>query len=216
VEERARLAREMHDGLSQILGFLSLEMQSLELLVKQGRIDDTLEELTKARARIRDAQAEVRENILNLRTALTKDGEVIPFLREYIQEFELQTGIETHVEDSASASVHLAPMCEVQLVRIIQEALTNVRLHADANHVWVRFGQDDNGLGVKIKDDGIGFIETELKKHFGLKSMRERTESVNGRIIIESQPGKGTHISLWLPMDSQPQQEKFHAEAITA
>ncbi|MFM8875092.1 MAG: sensor histidine kinase, partial [Anaerolineae bacterium] len=70
--------------------------------------------------------------------------------------------------------------------------------------------------GVKIKDDGIGFIETELKKHFGLKSMRERTESVNGRIIIESQPGKGTHISLWLPMDSQPQQEKFHAEAITA
>lgn len=216
VEERARLAREMHDGLSQILGFLSLEMQSLELLVKQGRIDDTLEELTKARARIRDAQAEVRENILNLRTALTKDGEVIPFLREYIQEFELQTGIETHIEDSVSANVHLAPMCEVQLVRIIQEALTNVRLHADANHVWVRFCQDDNGLGVNIKDDGIGFIETELKKHFGLKSMRERTESVNGRIIIEAQPGMGTHISLWLPMASQSQQEKIHVEAIAA
>jgi len=216
VEERARLAREMHDGLSQILGFLSLEMQSLELLVKQGRIDETLEELTKARTRIRDAQAEVRENILNLRTALTSDGEVIPFLREYIQEFELQTGIETHVEDSASASVHLASMCEVQLVRIVQEALTNIRLHADANHLWVQFRQEKNGLGVNIKDDGIGFIETELKKHFGLKSMRERTESVNGQISIESQPGMGTRIFLWLPADSQHHQEKTHAQAIAA
>lgn len=216
VEERARLAREMHDGLSQILGFLSLEMQSLELLVKQGRIKDTLEELTKARARIRDAQAEVRENILNLRTALTKEGEVIPFLREYIQEFELQTGIETHVEDEVSSRAHLSPMCEVQLVRIIQEALTNIRLHADANHIWVHFCQDHNGLSVSIKDDGTGFVETELKKHFGLKSMRERTESVNGKITIESQPEAGTHISLWLPVATPHQQEKTHAEAIAA
>ena len=216
VEERARLAREMHDGLSQILGFLSLEMQSLELLVKQGRIDDTLEELTKARARIRDAQAEVRENILNLRTALTKDGEVIPFLREYIHEFELQTGIETHIEDFAGQKVNLMPMCEVQLVRIFQEALTNIRLHADANHVWAQFRPDHGGLSVSLKDDGIGFVETELKKHFGLKSMRERTESVNGKITIESQPGMGTHISLWLPMTSQTQQETNHAETIAA
>ena len=215
VEERARLAREMHDGLSQILGFLSLEMQSLELLVKQGKIESTLEELTKARARIRDAQAEVRENILNLRTTLTKDGEVVPFLREYIHEFELQTGIETHVESSGSYKVNLMPMYEVQLVRIVQEALTNIRLHADANHVWVRFHQDEGGLGVNIKDDGIGFIETELKKHFGLKSMRERTESINGQIIIESQPGSGTHVSLWLPSTTQTRKESIHDQAIT-
>jgi signal transduction histidine kinase len=128
----------------------------------------------------------------------------------------LQTGIETHVEDSASASVHLASMCEVQLVRIVQEALTNIRLHADANHLWVQFRQEKNGLGVNIKDDGIGFIETELKKHFGLKSMRERTESVNGKISIESQPGMGTRIFLWLPADSQHHQEKTHAQAIAA
>lgn len=215
VEERARLAREMHDGLSQILGFLSLEMQSLELLVKQGRIEDTLEELTKARARIRDAQAEVRENILNLRTALTKDGEVIPFLIEYIHEFELQTGIETHIEDSASQQVNLLPMCEVQLVRILQEALTNIRLHADANHVWAKFHPENGGLSVSIVDDGIGFIETELKKHFGLKSMRERTESVNGKISIASQPGEGTKVSLWLPTAFQPEQETIHAQTIT-
>jgi signal transduction histidine kinase len=200
VEERARLAREMHDGLSQILGFLSLEMQSLELLVHQGKIEETLAELHRARTRIRDAQSEVRENILNLRTALSKDGEAIPFLCEYINEFGTQTGIETHIELVGEQKTNLLPICEVQLVRIMQEALTNIRLHADANHVWVKFYPRQGNLCVEIVDDGIGFIETTLKKHFGLKSMRERTESVNGKLEIDSQPGHGTHITLCLPL----------------
>lgn len=216
VEERARLAREMHDGLSQILGFLSLEMQSLELLVQQGKIEETLDELARARSRIRDAQAEVRENILNLRTALTKDEEVIPFLREYIREFEAQTGIESHLDDSSIRRINLTPICEVQLVRIVQEALTNVRLHADANHVWVKLQQDWGNLYVTIQDDGVGFVETELKKHFGLKSMRERTESVNGNISIESKPGTGTQITLCLPMASKSKQETTNAQAIAS
>jgi len=217
VEERARLAREMHDGLSQILGFLSLEMQSLELLIQQGKIDETLKELTCARTRIRDAQAEVRENILNLRTALSRDGEAIPFLCEYIKEFELQTGIESHIECNTSQKVNLKPICEVQLVRIMQEALTNIRLHADANQVRVKFQQQQDMLCVEIEDDGIGFVETELKKHFGLKSMRERTESVNGRLQIDSRPGYGTRISLCLPTAvPHSQQETSHAQVIAA
>jgi signal transduction histidine kinase len=220
VEERARLAREMHDGLSQILGFLSLEMQSLELLVKQGKIDETLAELSRARTRIRDAQAEVRENILNLRTALSRDGEAIPFLREYIKDFGAQTGIEIHIDDSEVQKISLMPICEVQLVRIMQEALTNVRLHADANHVWVKFHQNMGKLCVDIEDDGVGFVETELKKHFGLKSMRERTESVKGWLNIDSRPGHGTRITLCLPMrtehSSQSRQEISNAQTVTA
>ncbi len=217
VEERARLAREMHDGLSQILGFLSLEMQSLELLIQQGKIDETLEELIRARTRIRDAQAEVRENILNLRTALSRDGEAIPFLCEYIKEFELQTGIEACIECDTSQKVNLKPICEVQLVRIMQEALTNIRLHADASRVRVKFQQQQDSLHVEIEDDGVGFIETELKKHFGLKSMRERTESVNGKLKIDSSPGHGTRVSLCLPTAaSHSQQENSHVQTLTA
>jgi signal transduction histidine kinase len=219
VEERARLAREMHDGLSQILGFLSLEMQSLELLVHQGKIDETLAELHRARTRIRDAQAEVRENILNLRTALSKDGEAIPFLCEYIREFGTQTGIETHIEQEGGQKTSLLPICEVQLVRIIQEALTNIRLHADANNVWVKFYPKQGNLCVEIIDDGIGFIETTLKKHFGLKSMRERTESVNGKLTIDSRPGHGTHITLCLPLIERvvhSRQEILNAQATAA
>lgn len=215
VAERARLAREMHDGLSQILGFLSLEMQSLELLVHQGKIDETLAELRRARERIRDAQAEVRENILNLRTALSKDGEAIPFLCEYIHDFGQQTGIETHVDYDDSKKINLSPICEVQLVRIVQEALTNVRLHAHAEHVWVKFLHAESGLCVDIRDDGIGFVERTLRKHFGLKSMHERTESVSGNLKIESQPGRGTHITLCLPLmerAAQTRQETLHAQ----
>jgi signal transduction histidine kinase len=220
VEERARLAREMHDGLAQILGFLSLEMQSLELLIQQGKIDETLAELSRARTRIRDAQAEVRENILNLRTALSKNGEAIPFLCEYIKEFGIQTGIETHIEYDVSQKINLLPICEVQLVRIIQEALTNIRLHADANHVWVKFHQNQRNLCVEINDDGVGFVETEVKKHFGLKSMRERTESVSGKLEIVSNPGHGTRINLCLPTFAEhaslTQQESPYAQTIAA
>jgi two-component system sensor histidine kinase DegS len=69
---------------------------------------------------------------------------------------------------------------------------------------------------VEIHDDGVGFVETELKKHFGLKSMRERTESVNGRIRIESKPGAGTRITLCLPMASQAKQEVANAQEVAS
>ena len=173
--------------------------------------------MIRARTRIRDAQAEVRENILNLRTALSRDGEAIPFLCEYIKEFELQTGIEACIECDTSQKVNLKPICEVQLVRIMQEALTNIRLHADASRVRVKFQQQQDSLHVEIEDDGVGFIETELKKHFGLKSMRERTESVNGKLKIDSSPGHGTRVSLSLPTAaSHSQQENSHVQTLTA
>ncbi len=199
VAERARLSREMHDGLAQILGFLSLQMQSLDSLVSQGKLDETRAELRRARERIRDAQAEVRENILNLRTVLSKNGEVVPFLCEYIAQFGEQTGIQTHVHCADNPRTSLSPVCEVQLVRIMQEALANVRQHANANNVWVSLGESGAGFEVEIRDDGVGFIEPTAGKRFGLKSMRERTESVHGELVIDSTPGLGTRIHLRVP-----------------
>ncbi len=199
VTERARLSREMHDGLAQILGFLSLQMQSLESLISQGKLDETRAELRRARERIRDAQAEVRENILNLRTVLSKNGEVVPFLCEYIAQFGEQTGLRTHVQCAENPRTTLSPVCEVQLVRIMQEALANVRQHARARNVWVTLEEDGAGLRVEIRDDGVGFIEQSTDKRFGLKTMRERTESVHGELAIQSTPGQGTHIQLRVP-----------------
>jgi signal transduction histidine kinase len=169
-------------------------------LVEQKKIPETLAELQRARQRIREAQAEVRDNILNLRTALSQDGEAIGFLCDYIDEFGEQTGLSTHIERDPAQAAKLTSICEVQLVRIVQEALTNVRLHAQARHVWVRFTQADGQLNVEIRDDGIGLVEKSLKHHFGLTSMRERTASVNGQLHIHSAPGRGTQLTLSLPL----------------
>lgn len=200
IEERTRLAREMHDGLSQILGFLSLEMQSLKLLVEQGKLTETLAEIELARKRIRDAQAEVRDNILNLRTTLEKQGEAIALLCDHLHDFATQTGIEVLIDKPEPFEIEISPITEVHLLRIVQEAFANIRQHAGARCVTVCFRLDDERLCVEIADDGVGFVDSAKKKHFGLKSMRERTQSVGGTLKIHSELQRGTRIMLCLPI----------------
>ena len=102
IEERSRIAREMHDGLAQILGYLGLEMQTLEVLVRQGDQAAILTELSEARKSIKSAQADVRENILSLRTTLADKADLISGLKEYIGEFGIQTGIATEIVDQVA------------------------------------------------------------------------------------------------------------------
>jgi signal transduction histidine kinase len=88
----------------------------------------------------------------------------------------------------------------VQLVRIVQEALANVRKHAQARRVNVVLSTADDRLHVLIRDDGNGFRLTEERHQFGLKTMRERAETVGGLLVVDSTPGKGTIVSLQLPL----------------
>jgi signal transduction histidine kinase len=200
VEERARLAREMHDGLSQILGYLSLETQTLEAMVRQGDREGTLAELKEARSRIKAAQADVRENILSLRTTLAGNAGLLPALQQYVVEFGVQTGIEAQVKNDLAEPPRLSPLAETQLVRIVQEALANVRKHAQAKHVTVRLHEQDAGLAVGVLDDGVGFRSVPDHNHYGLSTMRERAEDVGGTLQVISRPDDGTHVQLWLPM----------------
>jgi signal transduction histidine kinase len=199
-EERSRIAREMHDGLAQILGYLNLEMQTLESLVQQGQAAAVLEELAKARERIKVAQADVRENILSLRTTLAGEAGLLPSLHEYIQEFSAQTGIAAELVTTLDAGPPLSPMAETQLVRIVQEALANARQHARATHVWTWIDVQDDRLHVTITDDGIGFEPGIQRKKFGIQTMCERAEGVGGELAVTSHPGKGTQVTLWLPL----------------
>ncbi len=202
IEERARIAREMHDGLAQILGYLSLEVQTLDALVRQGDTEATLGELRQARERITAAQADVRENILSLRTTLAGDAGLMPALERYVEEFSVQTGIDAHVASEIDAS-RLSPLAETQLVRIVQEALANVRKHAAARQVQIRLVARDGCLGVTVTDDGVGFDRVPNGTHFGLQTMRERAESVGGGLTVTSVPAKGTQVTFWLPL-AQP------------
>ncbi|MEJ2267339.1 MAG: histidine kinase, partial [Anaerolineales bacterium] len=215
VEERARIAREMHDGLAQVLGYLNLQVQTLEALQKQGKWETFLSELKNMRQSIQIAHADVRENILSLRTTLGHEKGLVPAIIQYLDEFSIQTGINIEFANRAGDELNLSSIAEVQLVCILQEALTNVRKHAKASHVEVSIseenGMEADYIKVSILDDGIGFALSESKRSFGLQTMHERAHSVNGELVVKSTLGKGTHVGCKLPCVPQ---EKLRQESI--
>lgn len=199
VEERARIAREMHDGLAQLLGYLSLEVQTIEALVRQGEVPAALDELKEARAQINAAQGDVRENILSLRTTLAGDAGLIQSLEQYAAEFSIQTGINAQFVNDLEEPPALSSLAETQLVCIVQEALANVRKHAQAGQVQIRLMARNGCLHATITDDGVGFVPRTIHHHFGLQTMRERSQSVGGGLTITSAPSEGTQVAVWLP-----------------
>jgi signal transduction histidine kinase len=198
-EERGRIAREMHDGLAQVLGYLSLQLQTLEAYVKQNDCERALAELCQARTRIKEAQADVRESILSLRTTLSGEIGLIPALQQYVGEFGVQTGIRAELISECDELPCLSPLAEAQLVRIVQEALTNVRKHARARHTQVRLTMQHDCVSASITDDGVGINGRASQGHFGLQTMRERAESVGGGLTVSSESGAGTQVELWIP-----------------
>lgn len=201
IEERSRIAREMHDSLAQILGYLGLQMQTLEVLALQGNIDALVAELRQGRELIKAAHADIRSNILSLRTTLAGDLGFVAALRQYLDEFAIQTGLNASLMDYAGSALTLSPLAETQLVRIVQEALTNVRKHAQASKVVVSIATRDRSLFVSILDDGVGMVvKHDSQEHFGLQTMRERAESIGGGLSVTSTPGHGTTVVVRVPL----------------
>lgn len=203
VEERTRIAREMHDGLAQILGYLNLQVQTLEALHRQEKREKFQAELEQMRQAIQTAHADVRENILSLRTTLANEKGLISAVDEYLAEFSIQTGVETQFIDRVEGDLNLSSIAEVQLVCILQEALTNVRKHAGARRVEVviekRGSASSPLVYMKVMDDGRGFVSSESRRSFGLQTMQERAHTVGGELNIQSIPARGTMIECRLP-----------------
>ncbi len=199
-DERSRIAREMHDGLLQILGYLGLQTQTIEAVLRQNNRAAALTELGKMRESIIAAQADVRENVTSLRTTLAGDIGLIESLEDYIAEFQIQTRMRVEFISSLETEPRLSPLAEAQLVRVVQEALANVRKHAHATDVQVRLEEHSHSLYMRVTDNGIGFQPASIKNHFGLQTMRERAENVNGVFTINSELGCGTRVELVLPL----------------
>ncbi len=202
-QERARIARDMHDGLAQVLGYLNLQVQTLDALLKQGNQAALAAELELMRQAIKVANADVRENILSLRTTLADEKGLVSALGEYLEEFGVQTSIETHLQNEVENDLRLSSIAEVQLVCILKEALANVRKHARANLVNVlvtrKVREDGEYIYFQIADDGIGLLRYDSKRHFGLTTMKERASSVGGSLDVRSGPANGTLVECWLP-----------------
>ena len=159
-----------------------------------------------------DTYVEVREAILGLRGAGSgADRSLADALREYVERYREQSGVDVALEigDGVDRAA-LAPGVEVQLVRIVQEALANVRKHARTNQALLRLDVVGGGGGPRLRvivaDEGHGFDldATTVGSHFGLAIMRERAEGVGGTFDVESAPGRGTRVVVTMPLETAP------------
>jgi signal transduction histidine kinase len=200
VEERQRIAREMHDSLAQTLGLLHLQLVRLTDRLAPEELVPALRELAGV---TEDAYDELRQSIFGLRTMVSRSLGWVPTLTEYLHEFSTGTGIDIALAAGDDVPARLPPATEVQLIRIIQEALVNVSKHASAARATVRLEGEDGWIRVTVEDDGRGFAPEMMRAtrpgHFGLDTMRERAEAVGGKVEIDSAPGRGTRIVATLP-----------------
>lgn len=203
-EERGRIAHEMHDTVAQVLGYVNTKAQAVETLLRAGDADRATEHLHQLAAAAREAYADVRENLMGLRASTDDERDFRGTLREYLQHWQDMSGIPVQLSEPLGPDQWLAmdPVVELQLLRIIQEALTNVRKHARAKRVAVRLQQHDGWLEAVIEDDGLGIspaVGGAGLPRFGLATMRERSEAVGGKLTIEARPGGGTIVRTRVP-----------------
>jgi signal transduction histidine kinase len=205
LQERERIAREMHDGVGQILGYMNTQTLAVKKLVSNEKLEDATAGLDAMQEVTHDLYADVREGILGLRMGPNRDGGLIAALGEYVKLFEEFAGVETvlQVSDDMEPS-SLQASTEIQLMRIIQEALTNVRKHASAKRADVRLDLHDGELRVTIVDDGEGFDPEHRARagwpRFGLQTMRERAESIGGTFELVSNGENGTRVVVRIPI----------------
>ncbi len=205
LQERQRIAREMHDSFAQTLGVLHLQLLRARenCPPTDARLTAVLGEMA---ATTEHAYDELRQSIFDLRTMVSRGLGWIPTLTEYLHEFSARTGIPVRLEAADELPARLPPATEVQLIRIIQEALANVSKHAGADQARVRLRPEGRWVRMTIEDDGQGFqpevLAATKRDHFGLEAMRERAESLGGKLEVDSAPGRGTRIVAMLPLEA--------------
>lgn len=205
-EERVRIAHELHDGMAQVLAYVNAKAQAVQELLERGREADAQVQLEQLASAAREVYADAREGILGLRSG----GPDVPLgkaIGEYLEHWRhQQAGIEVETQGLDDEGLALGPMAELQLMRIVQEALANVRKHAHASRVRVVFERDRDRVMATVSDDGRGFEPENINRRgfprFGLATMRERAESVGGRLLVDSGPSGGTRVRVELPVDN--------------
>ena len=200
LEERERLGREMHDGLAQQLTYLKLKA---EAALAQANGSASVPVLTNALDAIRrgtmDALGDVRQAILDLK-GTGAPADFATHLSEYLQAWSRLNDIEAELQ-VPQGGVDLPGDVGFQALRVVQEALANVRKHSGAGHVRVRVHSEAGIITVSVADDGRGFDPTVASRpgHFGLSILRERAAAIGGSVVIDSQPGGGCEVLLRVP-----------------
>ena len=198
-QERGLLAQELHDSIAQSLAFLKIQVGLLRDAVARsdaaavGRIIGELD------AGVRESYSDVRELLVHFRTR-TRDEDIEPALRTTLSKFEHQTGLRAQLSVEGHG-LPLDPAVQVQVLHVLQEALSNVRKHAGATRVWLDV-QQSPCWRFEVRDDGVGFdvaAADRVETRVGLRIMRERAQRIGAQVSIESAPGAGSRVVLTLP-----------------
>jgi len=203
IEERRRIAREIHDGVAQSLSYLNLKTRKVSQLLSNQKTVEAVNELNEIQGVVRDTYEDIRESIDQLSTEI-RSLTLVTALGNYVREFSQNNGIPVDF-DIPKSFAKLSPVAELQLLRIAQEALTNVRRHATANQVMVKLASSNASVEMTIKDNGQGFTLSDLEKsppgYHGLTIIKERAEALGGTLLINTGPGQGTELKVSLPVE---------------
>jgi NarL family two-component system sensor histidine kinase YdfH len=197
-QERQRMARELHDTLAQGLAGLILQLEAVDSHLDQGNQARARAVVQQAMQRARTTLHEARRAIQALRPAALEQGNLVDALGHEVDQFAATTGIHATFKVESGPLAVSADVAQ-DVLRIAQEALSNVGRHAQAAHVLVRLARDGGGFLVEIEDDGLGFDPVDAHRQprsFGLAGMKERAERIGGDLRVQSQPGRGTRVSL--------------------
>jgi nitrate/nitrite-specific signal transduction histidine kinase len=206
LEERGRIAREIHDGLAQTVSLLHLRIRQAQAKASQEQfslLDNDLEEMAMISGA---AYEEVRNSISGLRRPRTPDQGFAAALGQLLHDFSIQTRLPVELKADGAESVRLSPETEAQVLWIVREALHNVRKHAQVDRAAIGVERQDAAIQVHVVDRGRGFDPATIAADglpFGLRSMRERAERCGGTLEIISAPGRGTRVTMTLPLEGR-------------
>lgn len=203
-DERQRVARDIHDGPAQSMSNVVLKAEICEKLIDVD-LEKAKDELKGLKKIVRESLQDVRKIIYNLRPMSLDDLGLVPTLQRYIMTFQEETGISVSFK-TRGVFDDIRPVISLTVFRILQEAISNIRKHSEAENVAVNLEFFDKELKFYVYDDGKGFRVNEIKvksddmsSGFGLVSMRERVELLGGEFEISSELKKGTRLNIMIP-----------------
>lgn len=210
-QERHLLARELHDSIAQSLAFLKIQVQLMRDAVQAGNAVEIKQVLEEIDAGVRESYGDVRELLMHFRTR-TNTEDIEPALATTLRKFEHQSGMKASLTMQGQG-MPLSPDLQIQVLHIIQEALSNARKHARASQVWLDV-QQQPAWRFEVRDDGIGFSPDNDKldeTHVGLRIMTERAQRIGAELDVISTPGHGSSIILTLPLPAHPMHQSATA-----
>lgn len=198
IEERNIIGNELHDSLAQSLVSMRLHVKMLGEILFKKDLHGAQHEVRRLHLSLEEAHTSLRELLANFRSRMDERG-LVPAIEDMVMQFQEETGIVSYFQNDCR-DVILAPAQEIQVFRIIQESLANIRKHSDARTARILLRSDDNeNYRLLIEDDGLGITPTspaQRGEHVGLAIMRERADQLGGALSIESDPGEGTRVQL--------------------